>query len=578
MTWRRNRLVWRTAAVLLGLLSVALLFLVGRGIYLALESRRESQVPFEGRTIPDTDVNPYGANFFLGREVEPWKIDKTLQMAAEAGLGWVKLQIPWEQIEPERKGEFLTPQTRDSTWDKYDRIVASCQQYGLDVVARLDRPPDWTREDNTYKQAPPDNFADYGDFVYAFVSRYKGRIRYVQVWNEPNIFPEWGNKPVDPEAYVELLKIAYLRAKEADPNVRILSAPLAITLGEPHPEPGKWRSMNDLQYLEAMYEAGAAAYFDIYSANAFGLQYPPDDPPDANVLNFQRVVLHREIMERYGDGDKAVWFNEYGWNAAPEDMDPDKLLWQRVSEQEQADYTLRGIRLAREEWPWAGAFMIWYFRQVGNISPDDPEYYFRMVDPDFTPRPVYLAVQDATQRQREVGQGLYQEMNAAIKRYGSWTQITRPEASGQSELRSNTPGDSVTLAYRGQTVDLVARRGPDGGRVLVALDGQAVPSLPRDEHGQSYISLYSASEELGARVRLVRGEQPGSHTLRLTVADSTDSESTGTVVVIDAFDVRSGESTSASLLPPLMGLGALVVVFVLLLSTLRRLGLIRRRR
>ena len=116
------------------------------------------------------------------------------------------------------------PQTRDSTWDKYDRIVTACEQYGLDIVARLDRPPDWTRQDNTYRQAPPDNFADYGDFVHAFVTRYKGRIQYIQIWNEPNIFPEWGNKPVDPAAYVELLKVAYQSAKAADPNVRILSA------------------------------------------------------------------------------------------------------------------------------------------------------------------------------------------------------------------------------------------------------------------------------------------------------------------------------------------------------------------
>jgi hypothetical protein len=578
MTWRHTRLIWRTAAVLLALLSIALVFFVGRSIYVALQARRESQEPFAGRTIPDTDVNPYGANFFLGREVEPWKIDKTLQMAAEAGLGWVKLQIPWEQIEPQRKGEFLTPQTRDSTWDKYDRIVTVCEQYGLDIVARLDRPPDWTRQDNTYKQAPPDNYADYGDFVYAFVSRYKGRIRYIQVWNEPNIFPEWGNRPVDPDAYVELLKAAYLRAKEADPNIRILSAPLAITLGEPHPEPGKWRSMNDLEYLEAMYEAGAADYFDIYSANAFGLQYPPDDPPDPNVLNFQRVLLHREIMERYGDHDKAVWFNEYGWNAAPEAMSPDKLVWQRVSEQQQAEYTVRGIRLAREEWPWAGTFLIWYFRQVGHIAPDDPEYYFRMVDPDFTPRQVFMAVQDATQQQREVGQGVYQEMNAAMKRYGSWEQITRPDAGGQSELRSSTPGDSITLAYRGQAVDLVARRGPDGGRVIVSLDGQPVDALPRDENGQSYVSLYSSIEEYGARVPLVRVDQPGSHTLRLTVAGSTDKESLGTEVVIDAFDVRSGQSASASLVPPLAGFGALVVVLVLFLATLRRLGIVPRRR
>ena len=30
------------------------------------------------------------------------------------------------------------------------------------------------------------------------VNRYKGRIRYYQLWNEPNIYPEWGNYPISP--------------------------------------------------------------------------------------------------------------------------------------------------------------------------------------------------------------------------------------------------------------------------------------------------------------------------------------------------------------------------------------------
>ena len=54
------------------------------------------------RTVPNPDVNPLGANFFLSREVEPWKMDRTLQLAADAGIGWVKQQFPWEEIESKR--------------------------------------------------------------------------------------------------------------------------------------------------------------------------------------------------------------------------------------------------------------------------------------------------------------------------------------------------------------------------------------------------------------------------------------------------------------------------------------------
>lgn len=529
---RVNRLNWRLRLyTLLGLL-IVLSGALAWVLYVSFSGRHMVFPSTPPRSIPHTDVNPYGANFFLAREVEPWKLEKTLQMAADAGIGWVKQHFPWEEIEPRRKGEFLDPATKGDSWAKYDQIVAACEKYGLRIVARLDRPPDWTRQDNTYKERPPDRFEDYGDFVYAFVKRYAGRVNYIQVWNEPNIFPEWGNQPVSPTQYVELLKIAYRRAKEANPNVYVLCAPLAITLGQPHPEAGKWTAMSDLTFLEEMYRAGAAAYFDIYSANAFGMDRPPEDPPDPRVLNFQRVLLQRAIMERYGDGHKAVWFNEYGWNAAPESFPPERLIWGRVSEKQQAEYTLRGIEWARREWPWAGVFMIWYFRQVGNITADRADYYFRMVDVDFTPRLVYSAVQDATRLQQSAGPGLVQETNPSVRMYGRWRPIADVRALHQSYVLSDTPGDSVTLTFRGSAVDLITRRSSAGGIFTILLDGHAV-------FGPGIVDLYNATPQTQVRIPLLRDALPGEHTLRLTISEERNTVSTGHECAVDAFEILS---------------------------------------
>jgi hypothetical protein len=343
--------------------------------------------PFGGSQpdlIAHTVVNPYGANFFLDREVEHWKQEKTLEMANAAGIGWVKQQFSWEEIEPRRKGEF--------DWAKYDRIVELAEQHGMQIIARLDRPPNWTRQDNQFRTRPPDDVADYGDFVYAFVRRYSGRVGYVQIWNEPNLTAEWGFQRVDAVAYTRLLEEAYRRAKEADPSVVILSAPLAITL-----EDASMRgNHNDLIFLEQMYEAGAGGYFDVLSANAFGMDRPPEDPPDPDVLNYRRVELQRDIMERYGDSHKAIWINEYGWNATPASFPEELLTWERVTEEQQADYTVQGIHWAREHWPWLGVVNIWYFRQVGDVPLERPAYYFALVDPEFNPRPVYQALRQAT--------------------------------------------------------------------------------------------------------------------------------------------------------------------------------------
>jgi len=490
------------------------------------------------RTIPDTDVNPYGANFFLEREVETWKVEKTLGMARQAGITWAKQQFPWSEIQP-KKGQF--------NWDKYDRIVGYYEKYGLQIIARLDRPPDWSRADNSAKQRPPDNYADYGDFVHAFVTRYRGRIRHIQVWNEPNIWTEWGNQAPDPVAYTQLLKIAYQRAKQADPNVRVLSAPLAMNV-----EQGP-RNISELDYLQGMYGAGAGEYFDILSANPFGFDDPPDAPASPDRLNFSRVLLLREIMVRNGDANKAIWFNEYGWNAAPADLSEDQLIWKRVTEEQQARYSIEGLQLARTQWDWAGVSCYWYFRQVGDIPPELPEYYFRMVDVDFAPRLVYHALKDVSSAVRVAGPGLVQESNPAITVVGNWQSVVSPQASGGEYRFSETPGATLILTFEGGSVDLIATQTPQSGIWYVTLNGNSVPDMPRDARGRSFLDLYADSTQWQTRLPLVRDLPNGSYRLELSLADERNPASRGMTGIVDGFVIRAGS-------PPAPPYGTLALV------------------
>jgi hypothetical protein len=519
------------------------------------------------RTIPNTDVNPFGANFFLAREVEPWKRERTAELARQAGIGWAKQQFAWAEIEPHQKGVFIDSVTGGSSWDKFDLIVDTLRAQGLQIIARLDRAPVWARSPDTRPETPPTDFEDFGDFVHAFVEHFQGKIQYIQIWNEPNIYPEWGEQAVDPGAYTEMLRVAYQRAKEVDENVHVLSAPLALTLGEPHPEPGKWRSMPDLDYLQAMYEAGAAAYFDILSANAFGFDLPPEDPPDPAVLNFRRVELQREIMEDYADAGKAIWFNEYGWNAAPARFPQEELIWERVTEEEQAEFTLRGIAFARENWPWAGVFGIWYFRQTGQqYTPDDAAYYFRMVDVDFTPRRVYDAVQDATRSLFVASAGHFEETNPAVVPDPTWSGVIDSEASAEGLFESHEPGSSLVFTFRGHSVDLIARQGPQAGRLLVTVDGRNVSGLPLDDQNRSYIELYAPDTVWQTRFPIAQALTPGQHVVRLTVSEGEQVSGN-----VDAFEVNAGQPLAfPTTLVAVLGLAILIAAGILVWDLRRR--------
>jgi hypothetical protein len=341
--------------------------------------------------IPDTDVVPYGVNTFLDKEVEYWKKERTMQMISESGVKWIKQIFAWNEIEF-KKGYFNDDKNKKSGWQKFDEIVDLAAKYNVKIVARVDQAPDWAKPSGGKPGGRPANFQDYTDFLKEFVKHYKGKVQYITIWNEPNLEREWmPGQGVNAKDYVDMLKASYKAIKDTDPSVRVMAAPLAITLEE-----NTKIALNELTYLDQMYKAGAKDYFDIMPANAYGLEFAPEAAPDPKTLNFRRVELLHQVMVKNGDGNKAVWFNEYGWNASPASIPKAQLTWGRVTEQQQADYTIRGYKYARQNWPWAGVIFVWFFRQVGDIPDSSSEQYFQMVTKDFTPKPIYTAIkQDA---------------------------------------------------------------------------------------------------------------------------------------------------------------------------------------
>jgi len=166
--------------------------------------------------------------------------------------------------------------------------------------------------------------------------------------------------------------------------------------------------------------------------------------------------------------------------------------------------------------------MVWYFRQVGNITPDQADYYFRMVDPDFTPRPLYWAIQEAATNQPAPGPGVYQETHAAVEREGDWSTVVDVQALGDGLLVSAQAGDRLTLRFVGTGLDLYIRRATDGGRLQVKADGLPVSGLPQDDAGVSYVDLDGSPVRSRQRLPLVNGLHAGEHTVELVVAPRDD--------------------------------------------------------
>ena len=365
----------RRRTFLLGVIALILLSLaVATAVQLA--QRRTVDVPLGPQQRVHTTNPKLGIHTRLTDEVEPWKIKRTLEMVREMGSPWIVEYFPWAYIE-EQPGRY--------NWVHADQVINHASRQGLTIVARLGYVPAWARpKDSSPLYLDEEHFADFGRFAAEFVKRYQGKVRRVVIWNEPNLALEWGYQPPDPVKYTAMLRTVYPLIKEANPDVQVLAGALAPTLAPPGSEFG----MNDLDFLQRMYDAGAAAFFDVLAIHAYGWHFGPDEPPDPAVVNFRRTELLRDIMVKNGDGVKQAMITEGGWNDHPR--------WTRaVRPSQRIAYTIRAYAIAEQEWPWLDAVALWVFRYPW----DQKSYqdYFTFVRTDFEPKPIYEEVQKYAQ-------------------------------------------------------------------------------------------------------------------------------------------------------------------------------------
>jgi hypothetical protein len=317
-------------------------------------------------------TNPkLGIHTRLTDEPEEWKIKKTCELVRAMGSPWIVEYFPWGYIE-DPEGWY--------DWTHADQVVDHARQQGLTVIARLGFTPTWARPKKTVTSYLDEAYYPYfASFVNAFVTHFKGRVKHIIIWNEPNLNFEWGYREVSPDEYARMLQAVYPAAKQADPEIQILAGALAPTLAPP----GTLDAMNDLEYLQKMYDAGVRDYFDALAIHAYGWTRPADDPPDPSRINFRRAELAREIMVRNGDASKRAFITEGGWNDHPR--------WTKaVHPAERIQYTLRAYEIC-DTWDWLAACALWAFRYP--FPAQSYLDYFTFVTPDFDPKPIYFEVQ-----------------------------------------------------------------------------------------------------------------------------------------------------------------------------------------
>jgi O-antigen ligase len=455
---------WRLPVLIL--LGLGLAGLLAIGSLLALLHGPALSTRTNTGTLPHV---PLAADKSLGINTDLRRLDKaerqeTLAEIRSTGIFWLRQRFPWDAIEPEQ-GIY--------DWAASDEIVEDLKRQSVNIIAVLDGSPAWARadEDIDNQHAAPAETRSFGDFAAAFAERYGDSIDYYQIWEEPNIAPHWGAREIDPAGYARLVREGAVRIRAADSGAVILLAALA-----PNVESGG-ANMSELLFLEALYQQGAAEWFDVVAAQLYGFEEPLDAAPDMERLNWQRVALLRDVMDAHGDIETAIWAVSFGLRDATSTTIVD------------------AVKQAREDWAWLGP-MLW-----AAWSPEDAHGEYRMT------AHALRALAELEEVPFVAWPGGYPANHPSADYEGDW----RVTSSGADIGRS---GDRVKIRFHGTRLDLTVRRGEYRAFLFVTVDGQPANALPRDTEGRAYVVLYDPLQQPDT-VTLARNLPVGEHTAEI---------------------------------------------------------------
>ncbi len=378
--------------------------------------------------------------------------------ATLAGVGWERVIFWWHQLQPngpeDWNGQYFP-----------DEILDRERAQGREVVGLLNNTPPWATDDDPLRGVPRGLYLPHDDpnnlwaaFVGRVVSHYAGRIDHWIIWNEPDV---WDDEHVghtwtgSVEDYYQLLKVAYLAAKEANPNCIIHLTGLTYWWD--------WvygRRQYFERFLDVVAQDPTAPqhnhYFDVVTLHIY---FKPQTV-------YEITSFFRQAMQEHGL-DKPIWINET--NAAPS-HDPGRPVHNPrfvISLDEQASYIIQTYALGLA----AGVERIAVYKMIdkpGDVHAN-PEPY-GLVRADGSLRPAFHAYQVVTTYFAGV-------RKASLVRRGEIDQVTIDRGERTTTVLWNRSSVTTTIAVQAIAPQAILVNKEGQSRVLTPDDGQYVLTL-----------------------------------------------------------------------------------------------------
>jgi len=264
---------------------------------------------FNGKLRDDGSFNGhprllYGCNFIPAKwnRYDTARDERSFEKIREMGGTHTWLELGWEAIESlPGQWSFKDP----------DRYLELMRKHQLEPIGYMGRTPEWALPESekynprAYYRVPADEKYEQEFIRYCkrVATRYRGKVKYYQFWNEPNGcgWVQDGCRNMDQYAlYTRWMTVWYKAMKEADPDCVLGGGVIDYPVGLP----------DGYKYLEGMYQCGAKDYMDAVSIHPYDKR--------GGTLHWQAILDTRRVMIEHGDGDKPIWVTEYGWQTTDE--------------------------------------------------------------------------------------------------------------------------------------------------------------------------------------------------------------------------------------------------------------------
>lgn len=254
-----------------------------------------------------------GIQAATGRPAHPTisraQLERLVGQAKSAGADVISTTASFRAIQP---AETDAPRYRT-----IDRVIDAARDAGLEVRLNLLLLPAWAiDESNGSMRQPPRSDAElarWSDLVRQLMLHVRGKVAYVEVWNEPNFDKFWSTGP-DPVEFVRLLETTYQVVKRVAPMVQVISGGLVS---------------NDVGFLQKMYDAAEelgldSMPFDQLGAHPFSGGEAPDhvdpglvferDPFGTVDQNYTGFKSMHSVLADNGDKDVPVYITQFGYS------------------------------------------------------------------------------------------------------------------------------------------------------------------------------------------------------------------------------------------------------------------------